>query len=318
MLEKDLHNNSLVIKNRESIDEYHRIIYSFSFVVWIPFLFFGFIYYQNQALLNEQNFWSKLLKSISPNTGEQREYRFLAKSANILKFKKRKYIPILSHKDSEGKGGLTKEKGFDIFTNTNAFSIASSMTKKYKRKTYEKFLSIENKELEDAILVRIIEDKDIISKLDGDNAYKASLTKIPSNYNYQPNQVLRWDYSRRTFLPTKRLKNINYFLRMGSKINDKLALPGGMPQIYVDRAGRVTFQSIKPQIVNISILLDRSGRVLDVRLMNIPRQKIVGDALVKAIEGQVFGEIPVDVKGETWIIGISWLIPDLSLIRFHN
>lgn len=248
--------------------------------------------------------------SMSP-VPDNRVYGYLTKTNKIKKFKKRKAIPIYSDQDSAASGGIGKAFGFHTKTPDNELSLPAVEATRGTRKFYEKQMRTTRAKqpLEIRVSRQPAQSENDDAKAAETTQNKAALLKIPNNYYFKRHQAMRWDLSRETNLPTKKLKGFRYLLNMFSRIRDRVAFPGGLPYVSYGPGGRVSTGTLLPQVVNMAILINREGDVLDARVMNRPRQEFVGEALLDAVRGQNFGSVPPEVEDKTWMIEVSFIIP---------
>lgn len=133
--------------------------------------------------------------------------------------------------------------------------------------------------------------------------------KIPANYRFEQDFALRYDSSRRLSIARQELAGFHYFQRMLRQIGQSWSLPGAI-YTYRDTFGRVTSQSVAPQVVKVLFALDPDGRVRDVRVVASLGEERVDESCMSALRGQNFGPPPPAVLEQGNIFGINFIIPN--------
>jgi TonB C terminal len=132
--------------------------------------------------------------------------------------------------------------------------------------------------------------------------------RIPANYRFQQDFLMRFDGSSLLSIPRQELAGFRYFQNMLRQIRENFS-PPGINYIYYDRAGYVLNEPIKPQVVSVQFMLDREGNVIDVRKVQSIGQDRVDESCLNSIRGQNFGPVPPEVWSQGNIFGLNFVFP---------
>ena len=147
----------------------------------------------------------------------------------------------------------------------------------------------------------------------GDAGTHSGRFRIPANYNFQEEMRLNFGGPGEISLPRKRFPEFAYFQAMLRTIRTHWA-PPGTNAIRFDSMGYTMQNSIKPQVVRVSFLLDSEGNVRDVQVYQPVLQRIVAESCVLALRGRNFGPPPKTVLQNGGVIGINFVFPPM-LVR---
>jgi hypothetical protein len=194
--------------------------------------------------------------------------RALLENTYIEKKKKRSTVKFLSDKDSEARGDLTKEKGFESISNDYVLSPGQKQSVQARivsAKKYAKILT--SKEGRTRIT---------IAEKQAEPQTPAERMRIPAYYRWRNDFALSWDYQGRPAIPTARYAHYSYFRSMVNKIQSVWAPPGGDPYpTFGDSyhrmghaSGYTRFATFPSQDIYIQFLLDEQGIVRDAKLVS--------------------------------------------------
>lgn len=199
---------------------------------------------------------------------DQKLIHALLENTHIEKKRKRETVKFLSDKDSEARGDLTKEKGFESISNDYVLSPGQRQTVKARivnAKKYAKILTSKEGRTRIAVTPEKTEEQQTpMEKL-----------RIPAYYRWRNDFALSWDYAGRPAIPTARYAHYSYFRSMVNKIQSVWAPPGGEPyptfgDSYhrMNGAGYTRFSTFPSQDIYIQFLLDDQGIVRDAKLVS--------------------------------------------------
>ncbi len=212
---------------------------------------------------------------------------------------KTKQIRALSNVTAEGTGRLTRQKGFHTLTPHDTFRMEGGKSKgtegdgKRFRDGPGPFKS---------------------GRRGGTGGDNRAMMRIPSNYRFEQATRLGFTVGGPLSIPRVKFEGFRYFQKMLRQIRAKFSPPGAN-YVYRDQYGTFTQNTIKPQVVKVLFLIDKQGRVLDVRVVSRTVQKIVEQACVESLMGQNFGPPPPAVLKKGNIIGINFIFPPIGFRR---
>jgi len=210
--------------------------------------------------------------------------------------KKRDTVKFLSDKDSEARGELTREKGFESISTDHVFQpgkVNPVQARIVNKKTYAKILtSVEGRQ-------RIA-----IQKTQEEPAPTADRLRIPAHYRFKHDFALSWDWAGRPAIPTVRYSHYSYFRSMINKIQSVWAPPGGDPYpTFGDSyhrmnygTGYTRFAAFPSQDIYIQFLLDENGVVRDAKLTSSLGFKSLDQSCIEALfAAHDFGPPPKEI-----------------------
>lgn len=290
----------------------------------------------------------KLSREGNPDdTVKSEEISLRATTANKDEDNKRKIDKHtrLSEKNSEGKGALTKRKGANALSpffefqdpvvqqsrdgkaKTRGEKVESVKAKNREEKRQkeketsadqiEKMLSADkshfNLQIVDSVTML---DRRFLANPDQDISSRASLFKIPEHYRFQREFALNLSNDNRSFsFNTIRYKDYEYFEKMKRKIayNWRRNAPTGAfflgdvnHHVYYPGMNRII--TIKNGTARLAFLINRDGKVLDIKVLQRHPSDILTQSCYKAIEdSKGFGPLPDSIKEETMIIPFAFI-----------
>lgn len=194
--------------------------------------------------------------------------RALLENAAPEKEKKRETVKFLSDKDSEARGDVTKEKGFESISTDYVLSPGAREPVKARIVSAKKYTKILTS-TEGRQRIHIAREKE-------EPATAVDRLRIPAYYRFRHDFALSWDYAGRPAIPTVRYAHYSYFRSMINKIQNVWAPPGGDPYpTFGDSyhrmnyaAGYTRFSTFPSQDIYIQFLLDDQGVVRDAKLVS--------------------------------------------------
>lgn len=195
--------------------------------------------------------------------------RALLENTHIEKTRKRSTVKFLSDKDSEARGDITKEKGFESISNDYVLSPGQKQTIQARivsNKKYTKILTSKEGRTRIAIAPEKKEEPQPATER----------MRIPAYYRWRNDFALSWDYAGRPAIPTARYAHYSYFRSMVNKIQGVWAPPGGEPYpTFGDSyhrmghaSGYTRFAPFPSQDIYVQFLLDDQGVVRDAKLVS--------------------------------------------------
>ncbi len=256
------------------------------FILDFPSFAHGFPDYIVQSLFQEsQKDYPVLVKqesSSSPLSDSEKERR------------------ALSDVDSRGQGGITQERGFHTgVTNSDTLSTDAIVN---KPTVQQKFLANQSGQLQEKYFISY----NVLRPLP-----RRIYRKIPANYYFRNDFLLRFSPHGELYLPRRKIAGFDYFRHMMQRLRDTFT-PPGLNFAYRDRAGVVFANSIAPQVVKVQFLLARNGDVLDVHLVESQKDKMIDEACLNTLRSKNFGLPPQGIFEYGNIFGISFIFPDQS------
>ena len=255
------------------------------------------------SFLYSSFFTQKLLyKQLQEKAKRSRVYPVLVKQIQKAQ-NSRKQIQALSDVDSSGSGGLSRQQGFHSLSPHDSLSIPKQKQKNRQQKNHKKSIS------------QAQDNFSIIAKQSPSSQWSPTKGRdksfrIPNNYRFRQDFLLRFDGSSLLSLPRKELAGFAYFRQMIQKIRENFA-PPGVNYMFRDQAGYVMNQAIKAQVVQVLFALDPMGNVSDVRKVHSLNQKLVDEACLNSLRGKNFGKPPTEIFKKGNIFGINFVFPML-------
>ncbi len=259
---------------------------------------------------------------------------------NINENKQKKIEPQsrLSKEHSTGQGALTQKKGVNVLSPFFDFSLlqlyspgnsearSSRGTQKEtvkkreersqrdKRSGEQKILSVQESHFQLSIMQPQERDQDF----DGSGAHAATrqtLLRIPEHYRFREEFALNIANDGKPFsFNTIRYQDYKYFESMKKKIaaNWRRNAPAGamflgdFNSVYFPGMNRII--SIKNGTARIAFLLNRQGKVIDIKILSRHPSDIMTQACYKAIEdSREFGALPASIPDEILVIPFQFI-----------
>ncbi len=247
------------------------------------------------------------------NIQSNRIYPVLVKNEIQAKTKKDE-IRALSEHNSGGRGGISSRHGFHSLTKDDSLSIANQTKPKQDRQISQSTPSPDRPTLQ-TDLAGIIWQKELTKSNKTRTSPRQGQRKnkefrIPSNYRFRQDFLLRFDGSSLLSIASQKLVGFAYFRSMIAQIRENFA-PPGLNYIFRDYAGYVINEPIKPQIVQVIFALDPEGNVSDVRKLSSIGQKLVDEACINTLSGRNFGKPPKEIFQKGNVFGIHFVFPAL-------
>lgn len=190
----------------------------------------------------------------------------------------------ISDESRQGKGSLTRDKGFELLSPYRDLSYA-------QRRKREREKLLQSKYATRPLYLDFTKLKDI--DLWGYEQGRDKHTRIPENYKFRKHEALSFSKTGLPVIPTIYDKHAKYFKNMIDKIQNNFAPPGGSPYpVYGDNyhssshgyvPGRTSFQSFPAQIVYSLFMLDRQGNVIDSKISKSKGYQSLDKACLDAI-----------------------------------
>jgi hypothetical protein len=222
---------------------------------------------------------------------------------------------MLSEKDSSAKGYMTLKEGDTWLNNSRDFmlqrsgSAAGKAGKTASSVDMTKYVSGE----ESDFLVSLVEQP--LGTMIGDEG-NSDFTRIPDKLGFTRENSLFFSNSGSFSFNTKKYPHFRYFKAMMDKIGANWFPPmlansvisGYDPITGTYTPGRLRIMAIPNQEVRLYFVLNRSGEVLDVQIVDSLGTETLDASCVDSIRmSREFGTIPEDIKGEKIIIPCVFL-----------
>ncbi|HRP69531.1 MAG TPA: energy transducer TonB, partial [Turneriella sp.] len=228
----------------------------------------------------------------------------LLENTHIEKTKKKKTPKFLSDKDSEARGDLTKEKGFESISNDYVLSPGTRETLKSRiisAKEYTRIITAK----ESRVHIALPREKK------EETTPSTEKLRIPAYYRWRNDFALSWDYAGRPAIPTARYAHYSYFRSMINKIQSVWAPPGGDPYpTFGDSyhrmgptSGYMRFSTYPSQDIYIQFLLDENGVVRDAKLVSSLGFESLDRSCIEALfAAHDFGPPPAELMEDGTLI----------------
>ncbi len=215
--------------------------------------------------------------------------------------RKKNEIRALSDVNSSGKGGVTTKYGFH--------SLSKDDTLEEKKRTQR-----ENKLKKDTLERKLNGDKvgNVGKKKNtNNNLQNKEAYRIPSNYRFRSDFLLRFDGSSLLSIPRQELAGFSYFRALVNKLRDNFA-PPGVNFRYRDRGGLIINEPIQPQVVQVAFALDPEGNVSDVHVVSSLGDEKVDESCLNSLRNQNFGVPPSEIFEKGNVFGINFVFPSMQ------
>jgi TonB family protein len=225
-------------------------------------------------------------------------------------------IRALSHKNVEGRGGMTEKEGFHTLSSYDTLSAghpgmdvnqpadADQQSDRKDKESAEKTSRNEENGTGRQADARYM-------KQGNSGRMTDSEFKIPANYRFREDFRFRFDERGGIAVPTQEMAGFKYFRDMLRRIRETFA-PPGLNYAYRDYAGTVISQPIKPQVVKVLFSIDYNGEVRDVRVVSSMGQNAVDRACIDVLDGKNFGAPPPEIFADGHIFGINFIFPSVT------
>jgi TonB family protein len=213
---------------------------------------------------------------------------------------------LLSDKDSSARGHITSEKGDRWLNNSLEFVLRKGQRGRKQQESAKQ----QKKRDEKLLLTQLNEIAVFLSHYNyapfsqwGEGGI-GDLTAIPDRNNITFNNAIFYSNEGHFSFNTRMYKNAKYFMNMKKKIASNwyppiianAIIPGYAP-------GYMRIQAIQSQYVKLYFIMDRDGNVLDTKIVDSLRHKVLDDSCLDAIRlSRTFGPVPEDIPGEKIII----------------
>ncbi len=211
---------------------------------------------------------------------------------------------LLSDKDSSASGHITEEKGNRWLNNSLEFVLK-------KGRSGEKDSGRSRQRKKDKILLSRLNEIVIFLSSYQYNPFSrqgqggtGELSTIPDRHNITMRNAIFYSNEGHFSYNTRMYKNAGYFNNMKKKISAhwfppiiaNAIIPGYAP-------GYLRIQAIQSQMVKLYFVMDRSGEVLDARIVDSLRNQHLDASCLDAIRlSKNFGNVPDDIPGEKIVI----------------
>ncbi len=211
---------------------------------------------------------------------------------------------LLSEKTSTAKGYITKEKGNRWLNNALDFRLKKGSKSRGKAVTQSKssardraLLINDNTE----IIINLM--KEVTSGVFGATGSK-EFTTIPDKYDITPKNAIYYTNDGRFSFNTKKFKPFKYFKQMKDKIAANWHPPmAANAHIQGYAPGHFRIMAFPSQEIKLYFTMDRSGKVLNVVLVDSMGNKPLDESCLDAIRlSKSFGKVPEEIKGEKVVI----------------
>jgi len=280
-----------------------RVEIRFSLVFWLSFmlhmaLFLGIVIYQHDP----SDYFTGSNRISRSAGGASRDVIVNINEDNV---KVRTRTTLLSEKDSSARGYITREKGDRWLNNSLEFIL-----QKGQQGSKNAGRAKQKRKKDDILLTELNEIAVFLSNYDYNPLNQwgqggtGSLSTIPDRNNITLQNALFYSNEGHFSYNTRLFKNAKYFTNMKKKIASNwyppiianAVIPGYAP-------GYMRIQAIQSQFVKLYFVMDRSGEVLDVRIVDSMRHKVLDDSCVDAVKlSRNFGKVPDDIRGEKIVI----------------
>lgn len=219
----------------------------------------------------------------------------LLENAEPVKGKKRDTVRFLSDKDSEARGKITKEKGFESISTDYVLSPGEMAPLQGRILSSSRMATILTSK-EGRTRIAISEKKPT-----QEATQSADRLRIPAYYRFRHDFALSWDNEGNPAIPTARYEHYSYFRSMINKIQSVWAPPGGDPYpTFGDSyhrlgyaSGYMRFSTFPSQDIYIQFLLDENGVVKDAKLVSSLGFQSLDRSCIEALyAAHDFGPVP--------------------------
>jgi len=212
---------------------------------------------------------------------------------------------LLSDKWSTAKGHITKSKGDRWLNNSRDFyyrrgsSSSGESAQGTGKRNNKKILLNDNTE------VAVFLEKNKLSRSRTGEKGASDKLLIPDKNDITLKNSIFYSSDGRFSFNTAKFKNFRYFKKMKDKIASNWFPPPMANSIFGSyyTPGRLRIMAIPSQHVKVYFTMNRTGDVLDVRLMDSYNNKPLDESCLDAIKiSKNFGKVPKDIKGDVVII----------------
>lgn len=205
---------------------------------------------------------------------------------------------FMSDRDSSAKGYITREKGYNWRSNTNEFKMPrTSDAGGFKKNKGERISS----DTDDAT-VTLISGYRKGRGTAGNSEYSNLI--IPKKGDISMNNALYYSNNKAFSFNTAKFKDFKYFFALVNKIGSNW-YPPVMANVRIggNAPGSMKINAIPRQKVLLYFILDRSGEVLDVQLVDSMGNTSLDRSCIDAIRmSKNFGKLPESIKDEYFVV----------------
>jgi len=218
---------------------------------------------------------------------------------------------LLSEKDSAAKGHLSREKGDHWLNNSLDFRLRKGKARLGRQATHSadaisrsELLLTQNTEV---VLSLMKQDFGSVLGEQGDSEF----TTIPDKNSFSRKNAIFYSNDGRFSFNTMKFRNFRYFKQMKDKIAAHWFPPllansvirGYDPVTSAYTPGRLRIMAIPNQEVKLYFTMDRTGKVLDVVIVDSMGNKPLDSSCVGAVRmSGNFGRVPDDIAGKVIVI----------------
>lgn len=234
----------------------------------------------------------------------------LLENAEPVKGKKRDTVRFLSDKDSEARGKMTKEKGFESISTDYVLSPGEMVPLQGRILSSRRMAQILTSK-EGRVRIAVAEKKPT-----QEQTQSADRLRIPAYYRFRHDFALSWDNEGNPAIPTARYAHYSYFRSMINKIQSVWAPPGGDPYpTFGDSyhrlgyaAGYMRFSTFPSQDIYIQFLLDENGVVKDAKLVSSLGFQSLDRSCIEALyAAHDFGPVPKELLDGSGVLIVPFI-----------
>lgn len=275
----------------------------FSLLFWISLflhlvLFLGLVIYQYEP----SEYLTGARKSSRTGGAASRDVIVNINEDNVKAYSR---TTVLSDKDSSARGFITREKGDRWLNNSLEFIL-----RKGQKGDQKSGRAKQQRKKEQVLLSELNEIAIFLSNYDYSpfsqwgQGGTGDFSTIPDRYSVTMQNSLFYTNEGFFSYNTKKFKNAKYFNNMKKKIGSNWFPPMIANAIIPGYApGYMRIQAIQSQLVKLYFIMNRSGDVTDVRIVDSLQNPYLDASCVDAIRlSRSFGKVPDDIPGERVVI----------------
>ncbi len=213
---------------------------------------------------------------------------------------------LLSDKDSKAKGFITRRRGDRWLNNSREFQVrsgdgkSSRLGKNQKVSAGKETFILSN----DSEVVAILQKEAAGSSKAGQRGMFERIT-VPDRYNVTRKNAIYYSNSGLFSYNTAKFRHFEYFKKMKDRIASNW-FPPVMANIAIGgyAPGRTRIMAIPSQEVRLYFILDRSGEVKKVKILDSMGNDSLDSSCVEAIKlSKSFGPVPEDMlQGNYFVV----------------
>lgn len=209
---------------------------------------------------------------------------------------------LLSDRDSSAKGYITKEKGNRWLNNSLDFKLGQGNSKSSGRNQSARSVKNQGDRSQDSEA-----DVTIMSGYSSKSEELSSAMErlaIPDKNDVTRKNAIYYSNTGSFSFNTAKFKNFSYFRAMKDRIASNWYPPMlANAHIGGNAPGRMRIMAIQSQVVKLYFIMDRSGEVVKIEILDSMGNTPLDSACVDSIRlSKNFGKVPEDMKGEYVII----------------